>query len=162
MSNNINTFKKNNFNLNKRSNKIDKKYFFINERRKGRIIAFKVLFSYDFNNKDIEFLSDFSWVEEELSDISIWYAKFLIEGTIKNLKQIDSLIKEKSRNWDFHRISYIDRAILRFSIFSILFEKDLDDKIVIDEAIEIAKIFGTEDSYRFVNGILDAIKKDTE
>ncbi|HOJ63966.1 MAG TPA: transcription antitermination factor NusB [Spirochaetota bacterium] len=147
-------------NLNSNLSKKSSKSYIISQRKKGRILAFKTLFSYDFDNKDIQSLLDFSWLEEEYSDIALFYARFLIEGTIKNLNMIDNLIKEKSKNWDFHRISYVDRAILRFSIFSLLFEKDLDDKIVIDEAIEIAKSFGTEDSYRFVNGILDAIKKD--
>lgn len=132
----------------------------INERKKGRILAFKTLFSYDFSNKDIESLLDFSWYDETLSSTAIAYARFLIQGTIENIEKIDNIIKEKSKNWDFHRISYVDRAILRFSIFSLLFEKDLDDNIVIDEAVEIAKTFGIEDSYRFVNGILDAVKKN--
>jgi len=136
------------------------KVYLINQRKKGRIIAFKTLFSYDFDQKDLASLLDFSWLEEDLSDIAMLYARFLVEGSINNLDKIDSLIKEKSKNWDFHRISYVDKAILRFSIFSLLFEKELDDKIIIDEAVEIAKTFGSEDSYRFVNGILDAIKKD--
>ena len=139
---------------------IKSKIYLIEERKKGRIIAFKALFAYDFSKEDIESLLDFSWTEENISDIAMGYARFLIEGTIKNIDKIDSIIKEKSKNWDFCRISYVDRAILRFSIFSLLFEKDLDYKIAIDEAIEIAKVFGTDDSYRFVNGILDAVKKD--
>ncbi len=155
-------FSNKNFSNSKKVDKTKKatKYFVINERKKGRIIAFKTLFSYDFDKKDLNTLLNFSWLEEKASDIAIFYATFLIEGTIKNIDYIDSLIKEKSKNWEFPRISYVDRAILRFSIFSLLFEKDLDHKIVIDEAIEIAKTFGTDDSYRFINGILDAIKKE--
>ncbi len=58
------------------------------------------------------------------------------------------------------RLSYVDRAILRFSTYSLFFQKDVPDTVVINEAIDLAKMFGTDDSYRFVNGVLDGIRKD--
>ena len=134
----------------------------IKYRKEGRLIAFKTLFSYDFDNKDINELLKFGWLDADYNEESLFYARYLIQGTLKNLDEIDSLIKEKSKNWDFDRLSYVDRAVLRFSIFCLIFEKDLAEKIVINEAIEIVKNFGTNDSYRFVNGILDAIKKNKE
>ena len=98
----------------------------------------------------------------EYSDESLEYASFLLKGTIENLCEIDDIIKSKLRNWDFNRISNIDKAILRFSIFSMLFENDLPEKVIINEAVEIVKNFGSEDSYKFVNGILDAVKRSKE
>ena len=62
-------------------------------------------------------------------------------------------------HWDLGRLSYVDRAILRFSTFSLFFQDDVPDTVVINEAIDIAKIFGSDDSYRFVNGVLDALYK---
>jgi transcription antitermination protein NusB len=128
-------------------------------KREGRVIAFQGLFSYDFNQNKLEDILKFDWLEENCSKPSLDYAKFLIEGTINNLEFIDNIIREKLRNWDFNRISSIDKAILRFSIFSLMNEKELSEKIIINEAIEIVKEFGTEESYKFVNGILDAVKK---
>ncbi|HPO49377.1 MAG TPA: transcription antitermination factor NusB [Spirochaetota bacterium] len=131
---------------------------FFKDRREGRIIAFQSVFSYDFYDKNKDDLLKFDWVTGEASETSLNYAKFLINGTLSNLKEIDETIKSRLKNWDIGRLSFIDRAILRFSIFSLLNENDLDEKIVINEAIEIAKIYGNEDSYKFINGILDAVR----
>ncbi len=132
---------------------------FIHHRRDGRILAFQAIFSYDFNSRPVEELLKFDWLESPYSNESVEYAAFLIRGTLENLEKIDETIRSKLINWDFSRISNIDKAILRFSIFSMLFENDLPEKVIINEAIEIVKQFGSDDSYKFVNGILDAVKK---
>jgi transcription antitermination protein NusB len=128
-------------------------------KREGRIIAFQALFAYDFNQIPLDDILKFDWLDNGLSKSTIEYAAFLVTGTVNNLFVIDDVIKSKLRNWDFERISSVDKAILRFSIFSMLYEKDLSEKIIINEAIEIVKEFGSDESYKFVNGILDAIKK---
>ncbi len=129
------------------------------KRRDGRIIAFQTLFAYDFNHKALDELLKWDWLEEKYPKESIEYAKFLIKGTIENIDFIDKKIKSKLKNWDFSRISNIDKAILRFSIFSMFFESELPEKVIINEAVEIVKNFGTEESYKFINGILDALKR---
>lgn len=128
-------------------------------KREGRIICFQALYSYDFNDKPGSEIVKFDWLEEKIEPETFEYAKFLVEGCFRNLPEIDELIINKLRNWEFNRISAVDKAILRFSLFSLLYEKDLDQKIIINEAVEIAKEFGNEDSYKFINGILDAIRK---
>ena len=137
---------------------INQKNNFFKERREGIVIAFQNIFSFGFGEKKIEELLNLDWILEQVSKRSLEYAKYLVVGTISNIKEIDDIIKSKLKNWDIDRISQVDKAILRFSIFSLLHEKDLDAKVTINEAIEIAKIFGTEDSYKFINGILDAVK----
>jgi N utilization substance protein B len=132
---------------------------FIKHRREGRILAFQAIFSYDFNPVSTDDLLRFDWLESPYSKESFEYAAFLIKGTIENLETRDNTIKSKLINWDFARIASVDKAILRFSIFSLLFEKELPEKVIINEAIEIVKQFGSDDSYKFVNGILDAVKK---
>lgn len=133
------------------------------KRRDGRIIAFQTLFAFDYNRKPVEEMVDLKWQDDnEYSQESLEYASFLVKGAIENLLAIDEIIKSKLRNWDFNRISNIDKAILRFSIFSMLFENDLPEKVIINEAVEIVKKFGSEDSYKFVNGILDAVKRSKE
>lgn len=78
-------------------------------------------------------------------------------GTYENLQSLDKIISNNSKNWKFSRISMIDRNILRIAVYELLFSKDVPAKVVINEAIEIAKKFGTEDSSSFINGILDKI-----
>lgn len=129
------------------------------KRREGRIIAFQTLFAYDFNHKIPEDLLKWDWLEEKYPAESKEYAQFLVKGTIENIDFIDNKIKSKLKNWDFDRISNIDKAILRFSIFSMFFEIELPEKVIINEAVEIVKNFGTEESYKFINGILDALKR---
>jgi len=137
----------------------NKKKDYARFRREGRVLAFQSIYAYDFYERSIDELLKFEWIQEDISDTVREYASFLVKGTIGNLIKIDEVIKSKLINWDFSRISSIDKAILRFSIFSMLFEDDLPEKVIINEAVEIVKEFGSEDSYKFVNGILDAVKR---
>ncbi len=137
-------------------------------RRKGRIIAFQTLYRYGCTNESIEELSEFSWLLEDdnskdLEDESINFAKLLITGTLENLEEIDTAIKEHLEHWDFGRLSKVDLAVLRISVYCIIFQKtSIPPAVTIDEAIDIVKDFGSVDSYRFVNGVLDSIKKSAE
>jgi N utilization substance protein B len=81
-------------------------------------------------------------------------------GTLENLQTVDDIISKCSKNWKFNRISKIDRNILRIAVYELLFMKDVPRKVVINEAIEIAKKFGTEESGSFINGILDNVNKN--
>jgi N utilization substance protein B len=128
-------------------------------RRKARILAFQALYSWDISSSELEDLFRYDWAKDDLSDDIKIFASFLIKGTIENLTEIDQLIKDSLRNWDFDRLEKVSLAILRMSIYALSFQKDIPPKVVIDEAVEITKEFGTDDSYRFVNGILDNIKK---
>jgi transcription antitermination protein NusB len=128
-------------------------------RRSGRVLAFQTLFAFDFNKKSIEELLKFEWLEEEYPESALEYAVSIIKGTLSHLEVIDETIKRKLKNWDFERISAVDRAVLRFSIYSMIYENDVPEKVIINEAVEIVKKFGTDDSYKFVNGILDAVKR---
>ena len=85
------------------------------------------------------------------------FALELYDKSVEQVGEIDGIIKEYSTNWDIERISVIDRNILRFAIAEILFFSDIDGRITINEAVELAKEYGGEDSPRFVNGILDAV-----
>ena len=87
------------------------------------------------------------------------FAEQLVEGVLDNLAQIDHEIEEHSHNWKLNRMSFIDRNILRVAIFELLSCDEIPPKVSINEAIEIAKIYGDTNSPAFVNGILDQIKK---
>ncbi len=132
-------------------------------RRLSRIIAFQTLFRYDFTGECISDLVDFSWLDaerrEKLNDETLQFATLIITGTMQNLDTIDCLIKEHLEHWDFSRLSKVDRANLRISVYCLLYQKEIPPTVTIDEAIDIAKEFGNDDSYRFINGVLDHIYK---
>lgn len=88
------------------------------------------------------------------------FAQPLIDGIATHLAEIDERITRYSENFEFRRISPVDRNILRLAVFEMLFRDDIPPVVSINEAIELAKMFGGPDSGRFVNGILDRVKRD--
>ncbi len=88
------------------------------------------------------------------------FAQPLIDGMVAHLSEIDDRIRKYCENYDFRRISAVDRNVLRLAIFEMLFREDIPPVVSINEAIELAKTFGGPDSGRFVNGILDRVKDD--
>ena len=86
------------------------------------------------------------------------FADPLIRGTLEHRNAIDELIKGHAKNWEFHRIAAVDRNIMRLAIYEMLHREDIPPIVSINEAVDIAKKFSTQDSGKFVNGILDKIK----
>jgi len=86
------------------------------------------------------------------------FAEPLIRGALEHRDTIDEHIKKHAKNWDFHRIAAVDRNIMRLAIYEMLFREDIPPIVSINEAVDIAKKFSTQDSGKFVNGILDKIK----
>ncbi|GHV70062.1 N utilization substance protein B [Spirochaetia bacterium] len=135
-------------------------------RRKGRILAFQALYYWEAAGASLEEVTDFSWLEAEkkaamepeISDFS----RLLISGTIENIEAVDAMIRGHLKNWDFSRLNRVDLAILRMSIYTLMYQSDMAPSIVINEAIGISKEFGADDSYKFINGILDNIHKSLE
>lgn len=133
-------------------------------RRKARILAFQGLYSWDVGNIAKEDVLELNWVdfanETEVEETKT-FARLLIAGTIENHEKIDSLIKAHlSPKWDFERLNKVSLSVLRMGVYSLLYQKELSSSIVIDEAISITKNFGQDDSHRFVNAVLDAIRKE--
>lgn len=132
-------------------------------RRKGRILAFQALYAWDVSKIPLADLLDFTWLGEEkrerLGVEGIAFPRLMIAGTIEHINEVDDLIKQHLTNWDFDRLNRVDVAILRMSVYSLLFQTDVHPSIVIDEAIDISKEFGSDDSFRFINAVLDNIRK---
>ena len=128
-------------------------------RRKAREIALQGLYMYDTVNTAPEELSELIWVEEEINDEIRDFAIKLITSTIANIKEEDELIVKFAKNWKFDRIAAIDKSILRMSIFALLHLSEIPAPVTINEGIELGKIYGSENSAQFINGILDAINK---
>ena len=131
-------------------------------RRKGRILAFQALYCWDATRVPADELMAFSWLETEkraaLGDSVAGFSRLLIAGTIENIKAVDEMIKNHLQNWDFSRLNRVDLAILRMSAYTLMYQAEIAPSIVIDEAIGISREFGTDDSFRFVNGVLDSIR----
>jgi N utilization substance protein B len=132
-------------------------------RRKGRILAFQALYCWEANRVPIEELLNFSWVENGkravLEHDTIEFSRLLAAGTIENIKAVDGMIKKHLQNWDISRLNRVDLAVLRISAYTLMFQSDISASIVIDEAIGISKEFGTDYSFRFINGVLDGIHR---
>jgi transcription antitermination protein NusB len=132
-------------------------------RRRGRVIAFQSLYRADVGGAALEDLLDFSWMNGEkpatAAEDTLAFARLLIQGTMESLPAVDEAIRRELENWDFSRLNKVDLAILRMSVYCLLCQPDIPATVTIDEAVEIARSFGTEDSYRFVNGVLDAVRK---
>ena len=132
---------------------------------RARVLAFQIIYSWDFEKKsDPELLFDSvkDLSPDDFDAASEAYIKLTVCGTLENIQTVDSTIKKHIKNWNFDRISRIDLAILRLSVYGLLFQKDTDGKIIINEAVKLAQEFGGDDSYRFVNGVLDAIYKEND
>ncbi|MCX8031225.1 MAG: transcription antitermination factor NusB [Thermodesulfovibrionales bacterium] len=138
------------------------------KRRKAREYALQFLYAMDIkdklNNKNLSYLKDelrFFWDEfkEKDKDI-IEFSEGIILGTIENLKEIDKYIISVAQNWKLNRMSAVDRNILRFSTYEIIYRKDIPAAVTMNEAIEIAKQFSASESAAFINGILDKIAKE--
>ncbi|MDR0710246.1 MAG: transcription antitermination factor NusB [Spirochaetaceae bacterium] len=142
-------------------------------RRKGRILAFQALYSWEATGRGTgaaapvpKELLDFSWLEtdkrENLDQATVDFSRLLVTGTIQNIDSIDQAIRAHLQNWDFSRLNRVDLALLRMSTYTLMFQTDVLPSIVIDEAIGISKEFGTGESFRFVNGVLDSIRRTLE
>jgi len=132
-------------------------------RRKARILAFQALYSWELSRTPLADLLAFSWLEEAkrstLDEPTATFSRLLVSGALENLEYVDGLIKKHLKNWDFSRLNKVDLAILRMSVYALAFQNDVPASIIIDEAIDISKEFGSDESYRFVNGVLDAVRK---
>ena len=133
-------------------------------RRNCRIIAFQAMYSQEVGKLDINTIMDFEWLDDSqkatLDDASRIFIRMLLNGTIENIDELDAMISKHLTNWDINRLNKVDLAILRISVYPLIYQKDIDSSIIIDEAIDICKKFGSDDSYKFVNGVLDTIRKD--
>lgn len=127
---------------------------------RARILAMQALFQAEFQEKQTAELVKFEWIDYEIPESEQNFARKIISGVKESLKEIDNLITEHSKNWDIERISPVNKSILRVSIYQLLYMKDeIPAKVIIDEAIKLAKEYAEDDSGRFINGILDACYK---
>jgi len=128
-------------------------------RKEGRVLAFQALCAWQAGCA-LQDVFSFLWIDDKHreNDSELFFPTLLVRGTIEHVEEIDSIIKSKLKNWDFSRVSPLDKANLRLGTYSLLYQKDVEPLIIISEAIRIAEDFCSEDSYKFINGILDSIR----
>jgi len=135
-------------------------------RRVAREAAIQYLFSYDLNKvaEDGAATDDAEtfWKLRPTRPAERAFAEDLLNGLAKEKQQIDSTLAAAVDNYAFHRLAAVDRNILRLAAYEIIFRDDIPPAVSINEAVEIAKRFGSEDSAKFVNGVLDRIRRDAE
>lgn len=128
-------------------------------RHQARMAVVSLLYAYDLGNQSIADFSDEILEEKKIRNKQRDFALDLFKGVTEKLNQIDEAIIKHLKDWDFDRLGSIERATLRLGAYEIMFG-DLDSAVIINEAIEVAKAFGSEQSPKFINGVLDAISKD--
>jgi transcription antitermination protein NusB len=132
------------------------------KRRKAREHALQILFQLDLRKEkpSAASLRRF-WMEFQPEEEVKAFAEEIIKGTYKHLPEINGLIHQCAKNWSLERMAVVDRNVLRMAIYEILYRIDIPTSVSINEAIEIAKKYGTEESGAFVNGILDRVARLT-
>jgi N utilization substance protein B len=126
-------------------------------RRKARVIALQTLYEIDCVGHDAEAALVHILAESGLPEENAAFVQGLVTGVIQNKERIDQHIKNFASAWPVMQISIIDRNILRLAIFEILFDNTVPVKVAINEAVELAKKFGSDNSARFVNGVLGSV-----
>jgi len=126
-------------------------------RRKARVIALQSLYEIDATGHDVEAVLAHILADSGLSEENAVFARELVSGVIENKEKIDQNIQSFAPAWPIGQISVVDRNILRLAIFEILLDKRVPVKVAINEAVELAKTFGSENSSRFVNGVLGSV-----
>lgn len=133
------------------------------KRTLARECALKILYQIDITKtkKSHKDSCDNFWAhcEDEIEPSVREFAQSLVDGTVANSEKIDGMISKYADNWQIGRMALVDRNILRMATFELLFAKETPPKVIINEAVEIAKKYGDVDSGKFVNGILDKINK---
>jgi N utilization substance protein B len=128
-------------------------------RRKARELALQMLFQHDLSGNEPDMIvSTFEDLQKSKPNTREFATK-IFRGTVDHMPKIDDMIQQQADNWRLSRMAVVDRNIIRMSVYEFLHETDTPKLVIIDEAIEIAKKFGTQKSSQFINGILDGILK---
>jgi N utilization substance protein B len=130
------------------------------KRRKAREYALQLLFQLDIR-KEKPTLTLFKrfWAEERPDDEIRTFAEETVKGTFKHLRTVNAKILACAKNWSLDRMATVDRNVLRMAAYEILYRGDIPPSVTINEAIELAKKYGTDESGAFVNGILDCVAR---
>jgi len=128
-------------------------------RHQARTAVVGLLYAYDLGNENIAKFSDDILEEDKIRNRQREFSHQLFNGTVSNLKTVDISVQKHLRDWDYKSIGKVEKAILRLATYEILIEKT-DKRIIINEAIELAKELADEKAPRFINAVLDSLGKE--
>jgi len=126
-------------------------------RHKARTLALQALYEVDSVARQPEAVVERLLSESTLTQENADFVRELVAGTVKNQAEIDRHIKKLAPAWPLNQIALVDRNVLRLAIFEILFDNKVPVKVAVNEAVELAKTFGSESSGKFVNGVLGSV-----
>lgn len=126
-------------------------------RRDAREFALQILYAHEMNPVSTEATLRLFWDEHATTQAVREFATQLVMGVVQHRADLDRLIEEKSKNWSVGRMAKVDLNVLRMAAYELLHCDDVPKNVAINEAIEVARTFGTEDSPAFINGIIDEI-----
>ena len=145
------------------------------KRTRSREFALQILYQLEITQGEIDAVCEDFWkdrsdvtllegekkaLEDDKKDADVRrYAEILVRGSIEESKKIDEVVERYAENWSMDRMAYVDRNILRMAVYELMYVEDIPVKVAINEAVELAKRYGEDDSSKFVNGILDRIAK---
>ncbi len=129
------------------------------ERRKARESALQILFQLEFSPNNHEEIIKEYWEGKKVTEKTKDYANWIVRGVVSLKEKIDHIIETSSEHWRLPRMAIVDRNVIRIAVFELLSEPDIPHPVIINEAIEVAKKYSTEEAGQFVNGLLDSIRK---
>ncbi len=131
-------------------------------RTKAREEALKLLYQLDITGEDCDPVLDGFFTDRKPEPAVAEFCSRLVRGTRANLARLDTAISRAAENWEIERMAVVDRNILRMATYELFFCPDIPAKVVLNEAVELAKRYGDSESGGFVNGVLDEINKENE
>lgn len=134
----------------------------MSSRRQSRVVAMQILYQIHLNAEPVQLVIKQFWLNREIPVELRQFTQQLVEGTSSNLEAIDAQLMATSTNWKLHRMPIVDLSILRLATYEILYMDEIDAATSINEAVEIAKSYSTPNSPKFINGILDNIRKSNQ
>jgi N utilization substance protein B len=129
----------------------------MHQRRKAREVTLQVLYELDVQDIGPTDAIERFWAHFEAPEEARAFSSQLIEGAWSHRDEIDQLISSSSENWTMARMSRVDKSILRMAVYELMFCQDIPPKVTLNEAIDLGKVYGSENSGAFINGILDAL-----
>ncbi|TAL10850.1 MAG: transcription antitermination factor NusB [Nitrospirae bacterium] len=128
-------------------------------RRKSRELAVQVLYQWDVHGDTSGWMDDF-WEQNKVHPEVRAFADQLVHGVIDHAEELDRVLAHSAENWSVSRMAITDRTVLRVAVYELLYLPDIPGRVTLNEAIEVVKLFGDEQSGAFVNGILDRILRE--
>ncbi|HSB71711.1 MAG TPA: transcription antitermination factor NusB [Candidatus Methylomirabilis sp.] len=128
------------------------------KRRKARELALMILYELEFRPGEVKTILEGFWQDHPVPEEVRVFTESLVRGTVESGPELDRLIAANAAHWSLARIALVERNILRLAAYELLFRDDIPERVAINEAIELAKLYGSQESGAFVNGILDQVR----